>query len=263
MDVQLAICCGLAARARKPPPVHPKKPHRKNGIFKMPGPRTAVASPGTSSAQTLSFRDFQWDLQKTSSNGTMTPCSAFVVVQNETTRVEVATACLTHWPKIITLPYLRPSPQAVLLHSKQGAHYQTASLEADPQSPSRLCQFLGIKVLDPERPPLRPATPVYNGPPPRWSWPLSTGRIEGTATYLTLAVEGSALQVVIDLSLEDRRSSRLSLMHSTDAPQLETFFLSVFLFSGPGEEGEAPVRGGELHSQGQCTPKALVTEKPW
>lgn len=76
---------------------------------------------GTS--QTLSFRRSQWDFQKTSSTGAMTPCGAFV---GETARVEATPAWLTPRPKIITLPYLGPSPQAAPLRSKQGAHYQTA-----------------------------------------------------------------------------------------------------------------------------------------
>lgn len=76
---------------------------------------------GTS--QTLSFRRSQWEFQKISSTGAMTPRSAFVGLQNETARVEAATAWLTHRPKIITLPYLTPSPQAAPLLSKQGAHY--------------------------------------------------------------------------------------------------------------------------------------------
>lgn len=47
-------------------------------------------------------------------------------VQHETARVEAATVWLTHRPKIITLPYLGPSPRAAPLRSKQGAHYQAA-----------------------------------------------------------------------------------------------------------------------------------------
>lgn len=54
VDVQLAICCCPAARARKPP----QKPHRKNRIFKRPAPGTAPAFPwellGTS--RTLSLQ---------------------------------------------------------------------------------------------------------------------------------------------------------------------------------------------------------------
>ncbi|KAI9541129.1 hypothetical protein NQZ68_033589 [Dissostichus eleginoides] len=95
----------------------PQKPHRKNGIFKCQGPGQRSPPPrdilGTS--QRLCS---QWGFQKTSSTGVMTPCGAFV---GETARVEAASARLTHRPKIITLPYLGPSPRAAPLWSKQGA----------------------------------------------------------------------------------------------------------------------------------------------
>ncbi|KAK2821065.1 hypothetical protein Q5P01_024024 [Channa striata] len=65
---------------------------------------------------------------------------------------------------------------------------------------------------DPEKCRLQPVMPVYNGPTPlqlylaqvemaafHWGW-----HGEGTATYLALGVEGSALQVLGDLSSEDQ-----------------------------------------------------------
>ncbi|KAK9513202.1 hypothetical protein VZT92_026755 [Zoarces viviparus] len=121
VNVHLAICCGPAARARK----HPS-PTQKGRLFKCQGP--GLVSPGRflGTSQTLSFRRPRWDFQKTSPTGAMTPCSAFVGVQRGTARVEAAAAWLTHRPKIITLPYLGPSPRAAPLRSKQGAHYQPA-----------------------------------------------------------------------------------------------------------------------------------------
>lgn len=93
----------------------PPRNHTGRTTFsKCQGPGQHQLPPGSSSAHPghWAFRHFQRDFQKTSSTGAMTACSAFVGVQNGTTRVEVDTAWLTHWPKIITRPYLRPSPQA-------------------------------------------------------------------------------------------------------------------------------------------------------
>lgn len=119
----------------QPGPGSPPRNHTGRTAFPNARARDSTGFPlellGTS--QTLSFRRSQWDLQKKSSSGVVTLCSAFVGVQNETRRVEATTACLTQWPKIITLPHLGPSPQAVPLGSKQAAHYQTASLKACPE----------------------------------------------------------------------------------------------------------------------------------
>lgn len=143
VDVQLAICCGPAARARKPP-----RNHTGRTAFSNARARDSARSPRElfSTSQTLSFRRSRRDFQETSSTGAMTPCGAFVGEQNETSRVEAATAWLTHRPKIITLPHLGPSPRAAPLRSKQGAHYQTASLEACPQG---LRRPIGIPLLVP------------------------------------------------------------------------------------------------------------------
>lgn len=143
VDVQLAICCGPAARARKPPRNHTGRTAFSNARARDSArfPRELLCT-----SQTLSFRCSQWGFQKTSSIGEMTPCGAFVGVQNETAKVEAATAWLTHRPKIITLPHLGPSPQAAPLRSKQGVHYQTVSLEACPQGPRRP---IGIPLLVP------------------------------------------------------------------------------------------------------------------
>lgn len=103
----------------QPGPGSPPRNHTGRTAFPNARARDSAGFPpellGTS--QTLSFRRSQWDLQKKSSSGVVTLCSAFVGVQNETRRVEATTACLTQWPKIITLPHLGPSPQAVPLGS--------------------------------------------------------------------------------------------------------------------------------------------------
>lgn len=114
VDVQLAICCGPAARARKPPRNHTGRMAFSNARAwdSAHFPKELLCT-----SQTLSFRCSQWDFQKTSSTGAMTPCGAFVGVQNETARVEVATAWLTHQPKIITPPHLGPSPRAAPLQT--------------------------------------------------------------------------------------------------------------------------------------------------
>ncbi|KAM3614712.1 uncharacterized protein V6R79_018330 [Siganus canaliculatus] len=81
MDVQLAICCSPVALARKP-----SRNHTGRTAFLNARAQDSSHIPwellGTS--QTQSFRCSQWDFQKTSSTGAMTPCSAFVGVQNET-----------------------------------------------------------------------------------------------------------------------------------------------------------------------------------
>lgn len=87
VDVQLAICCGPADRARKlsPHPLPSSENTQKDWHFQIPGPGTALAAPREflSTSQTLSFRHSQWEFQKTSSSGVMTPCGAFIGVQNE------------------------------------------------------------------------------------------------------------------------------------------------------------------------------------
>lgn len=91
---------------------HPQKVHRKNDIFKMPGPQQHSFPLGT--PQHIPASGLQMHsvgLPEPIVDST-TPCRVFVGVQIEATRVEVATAWLNHRPKIITLPYLGPSPQA-------------------------------------------------------------------------------------------------------------------------------------------------------
>lgn len=131
VDVHLAICCGPAARPRKPPRNHTGRTTFSNARARDSArfPRELLCT-----SQTLSFRRSQWDFQKTSLTGAMTPCCAFVGVQHETARVEAATARLSRRPKIITLPYLGPSPQAAPLRSKQGAHYQPAHWRPVPMA---------------------------------------------------------------------------------------------------------------------------------
>ncbi|KAE8288350.1 hypothetical protein D5F01_LYC12218 [Larimichthys crocea] len=121
----------------------PETTQEETAFSKCQGPGQRSFSPGEilGTSQTLSFRRSQQVFQKTSSTGAMTPCGAFVGV---TARVEAATAWLTQRPKIITLPHLGPSPQASPLRSKQGAHYQTVSLEACPQG---LRRPIGIPLL--------------------------------------------------------------------------------------------------------------------
>lgn len=143
MDVQLAICYVPAARARKPPRNHTGRTAFSNA---RTGDSARFPQELLCTSQTLSLRCSRWDFQKTSSTGAMTPCGAFVSVQNETARVEAPTAWLTHRPKIITLPHLWPTPQAAPLRSKQGAHYQTVSLEACPED---LRRPIGIPLLVP------------------------------------------------------------------------------------------------------------------
>ncbi|KAK5922896.1 hypothetical protein CgunFtcFv8_020123 [Champsocephalus gunnari] len=111
VNVHLAICCAPAAR--KPPETTLEEWH-----FQMPGPGTALVRPPRDILGTSQRLCSQWGFQKTSSTGVMTPCGAFV---GETARVEAASARLTHRPKIITLPYLGPSPWAAPLWSRQGA----------------------------------------------------------------------------------------------------------------------------------------------
>lgn len=119
--VQLTICCGAADRARK---LHPSLPLNKECHLKMPGPRRELIFPKMihSTFPTLGFRWSQLGVKKTSLSCTMSLCYAFVAAQNGTGGVEVATAWLTCWPKIITRPCLLPGPQAVPLLSQPANH---------------------------------------------------------------------------------------------------------------------------------------------